>query len=256
MGLFNEIIYGPVNSRRLGLSLGVNLSPADGKRCTFDCIYCECGLNSEYPRSSAAPCRSDVHKALADRLTLMQNAGQTPDVITFSGNGEPTMHPDFAAIIDDTLQLRNDLCPRARVAVLSNSTMLHKEETVRSLMKVDDNLMKFDAASDRLIRLIDQPGLPGFTAARLTEQLCLFDGKLIVQSIFLHGEHNGVSVDNTAPEDVELWIAALQKIRPRKVMIYTLDRPTPVKTIRRASPETLALIARKARNVGIFVTNS
>jgi len=254
--LFDQIVYGPIHSRRLGVSLGINLSPMDGKRCTFDCIYCECGLNAERHAHTPAPSREKVKEALTQKLTLMKTEGIHPDVITFSGNGEPTMHPDFAGIIDDTLSLRDELCPEAKVAVLSNSTMLHKEEVVLALCKVDDNLMKLDAATDKLIEQIDQPVIHDFTVKKLIEQLCRFNGKLTIQTIFLQGEHNGVQIDNTHDEDVNLWIEALKKIRPKKVMIYTISRETPVKTLQKVSINTLEKIAEKVRNAGFPVSIS
>ena len=255
--LFDEIVYGPVHSRRLGVSLGINLSPSDGKRCTFDCIYCECGLNAERHTKTSAPQREDVKKALSEKLlSLMKMERICPDVITFSGNGEPTMHPDFAGVIEDTLEIRDRLCPSAKVAVLSNSTMLHKKEVVEALLKVDDNLMKFDAATNILIEQIDQPAIHDFTAEKLIEQLCRFNGKLTIQSIFLRGEHNGAVIDNTCDEDVDLWIGALKRINPEKVMIYTISRETPVKTLQKISPEILEKIAEKARSIGFTVTVS
>ena len=254
--LFNEIVYGPVHSRRLGVSLGINISPTDGKRCTFDCIYCECGLNAQRRTQTSAPSREDVKKALYKKLSQIKTEGIIPDVITFSGNGEPTMHPDFDGIIDDTLELRDQLCPSTKVAVLSNSTMLHKENVVRALCKADDNLMKFDAARNDFIEQIDQPVIHDFTVEKLIEQLCRFNGKLSIQSIFLQGEHNCIRIDNTQDDDVNLWIEALKKIRPEKVMIYTISRETPVKTLQKVSVETLEMIAEKVRNAGFPVTVS
>ena len=254
--LFNEIIYGPVHSRRLGVSLGINLSPLDGKRCTFDCIYCECGLNADRRTQTSAPRREDVRKALSEKLALMSKEGVHPDVITFSGNGEPTMHPEFAGIIDDTLEIRNMLCPSAKVAVLSNSTMLHKQEVVQALLKVDDNLMKLDAAKNILIKQIDQPVIHDFTAEKLIEQLCHFNGNLTIQSIFLKGENNGVIIDNTHDEDVDLWIEALKTINPKKVMIYTISRETPIKTLQSVPVDMLEKIAEKAIKAGFPTTVS
>ena len=254
--LFDKIVYGPVNSRRLGVSLGVNISPADGKRCTFDCIYCECGLNQERKALTQAPAREDVKKALTESLIRMNYDGIQADVITFSGNGEPTMHPDFSGIIDDTLALRDKLCPLAKVAVLSNSTMLHKEEVVLALLRVDENLMKLDAVRNDLIEQIDQPEVRNFTSEKLIRQLSGFNGKLTIQTIFLQGEHNGVTIDNTLDEDVNQWIEALKIIRPEKVMIYTISRETPVKTIHKVSMETLEKIAEKVREAGFSVSVS
>lgn len=254
--LFDEIVYGPVKSRRLGVSLGINLSPANGKRCTFNCIYCECGLNEERRTKTPAPSREKVKQALTKKLAEMTVGGIRPDVITFSGNGEPTMHPDFAGIIEDTLDIRDKLCPTAKVAVLSNSTRLHKEEVIQALCKADENLMKLDAATDDLIGKIDQPEIHDFTAKKLIEQLCHFNGKLIVQTIFLKGEHNGVYIDNTRDEEVAQWIEALKKIQPQKVMIYTISRETPVKTLQKIPKETLEQIAEKVRQAGFEISVS
>jgi wyosine [tRNA(Phe)-imidazoG37] synthetase (radical SAM superfamily) len=254
--LFDEIVYGPVQSRRLGVSLGVNLSPADGKRCTFDCIYCECGWNRDRRTKTAAPSREAVKQALTQKLAEMTARGFAPDVITFSGNGEPTMHPDFAGVIDDTLDIRNRLCPATKVAVLSNSTALHKEEVMQALCRVDENLMKLDAATDDLIGRIDQPAIHDFTAEKVISQLCRFNGKLIIQTIFLKGEYHGDSIDNTRDEAVAQWLEALKRIRPRKVMIYTVSRETPLATLRKAPVELLERIAEKVRQAGFDVSVS
>ena len=254
--LFDQIVYGPVHSRRLGISLGINLSPKDGKRCTFDCVYCECGLNAERKAHSRPPTRQEVQKALSGKLTQLKTEGITPDRITFSGNGEPTLSACFSAIIDDTLEIRNELCPSAKIAVLSNSTMLHKSDVVQALCKIDENLMKLDAATDELIRLIDQPVQHGFTARKVIESLLLFDGKLTIQTMFLKGGHQGVAFDNTRDEAVDLWIEALVKIRPEKVMIYTISRETPVKTLQKIPPGVLEHIAAKVRNAGFPVSVS
>jgi wyosine [tRNA(Phe)-imidazoG37] synthetase (radical SAM superfamily) len=248
--LFDQTVYGPVRSRRLGVSLGINLSPADGKRCTFDCIYCECGLNEERRTHTPAPSRENVKKALAAKLAQIKTEYSVPDVITFSGNGEPTMHPDFAGIIEDTIAIRDQLCPTAKIAVLSNSTMLHKEEVIHALCKVDENLMKFDAANDQLIALIDQPVIHNFTAEKLIDHLTRFNGKLTIQTLFLQGEHQGIWIDNTTDEEVERWIAALKKIRPEKVMIYTISRETPVKSLYKVPVKTLEQIADKVQKAG------
>ncbi|MDR2233540.1 MAG: radical SAM protein, partial [Tannerella sp.] len=198
--LFNEIVYGPVHSRRLGVSLGINISPADGKRCTFNCIYCECGLNEERPVKQHAPRREEVSNALEAKLFQMKTEGKSPDVITFSGNGEPTLHHEFAGIIDDTLALRDRLCPQARIAVLSNSTMLHVDAVFQALCRVDDNIMKLDSVSDERLRQIDDPESMHFTSSELIRQLCRFEGNLIIQTMFLRGERDGVLIDNTGDD--------------------------------------------------------
>ena len=251
--IFDQIVYGPVHSRRLGVSLGVNLSPADGKRCTFDCIYCECGLNRERITHRPLPSRLEVSKALSSKLAQLSAEGICPDRITFSGNGEPTLHPDFTGIIDDTVEMRNRFCPSAKIAVLSNSTMLHKAEVIQALCKIEENLMKLDAATDKLIRQIDQPVPHDFTAEKVIEQLLCFNGKLTVQTMFLRGEYQGVPIDNTRDEDVEAWIEVLKKIKPQQVMIYTISRETPVKTLQKIPLTTLEQIADKVRRAGFPV---
>ena len=256
MLLFDQIVYGPVHSRRLGVSLGINISPADGKRCSFNCIYCECGLNEDRPAKQKAPHRDEVQKALEAKLLQMSAEGLHPDVITFSGNGEPTLHPEFAGIIDDTLALRNRLCPQARVAVLSNSTMLHKERVFQALSKVDDNIMKLDSAVDSRIRQIDDPENKHFSAAGLIQQLCRFNGRLIIQTIFLRGVRDGIVIDNTGDREIAVWIDALKQIAPRKVMIYTINRETPVKTLQKIPLPELETIAERVRNEGFEVTVS
>lgn len=254
--IFHSIVYGPVHSRRLGISLGVNLFPTDGKICTFDCIYCECGFNNDNRPRLKMPRRDAVREALEGKLESMKAGGIHPDVITFAGNGEPTMHPDFAGIIDDTIALRNLHCPSAKVAVLSNSTMLHKEDVFQALCKVEDNIMKLDSTLDSRIRQINVPGQASFRFSKLLENLCRFQGNVIIQTMFLHGESHGEPVDNTSDEEVSAWISALKKIRPRQVMIYTIDRPTPLHTLSKATPEELDSIAGRARAEGFNVTVS
>ena len=251
--LFDQIVYGPVHSRRLGVSLGVNLSPSDGKHCSFNCIYCECGLNEQRQPTKKAPRREEVYNALEMKLLQMKSEGTEPEVITFSGNGEPTLHPEFAGIIDDTLALRDRLCQQARVAVLSNSTMLHHESVFQALCKVDDNILKLDSAVDSRIRQIDAPVSKRLSAEKLIHQLCRFNGQLIIQTIFLRGERDGIVIDNTLSDEIDAWITALKKINPRKVMIYTIDRETPIKTLYKISASELESIAECTRKEGFEV---
>jgi len=254
--LFDTIVYGPVRSRRLGCSLGINLSPCDGKRCTFDCIYCECGLNRDRSTLTASPNVESVIKALTIKSIQMQQEGVCPDVITFSGNGEPTMNPQFSQIIDAVIELRNKKLPKTKIAVLSNSTMLNKEGVIESLLKVDEALMKIDAVEDKLIRLIDQPLTKDFNTEKLISHLCRFNGKLIIQTMFLKGKYNGYIVDNTEDKHVDKWCEALQLINPYKVMIYTIDRETPVSTLQKVTMSELENIAQKVRALNIPVSVS
>lgn len=251
--LFDNIVFGPIHSRRLGISLGVNLLPADGKYCSFDCIYCECGRNDERRTHTKLPLREDVKKTLEEKLTLMRQEGITPDVITFAGNGEPTLHPEFGGIIDDTIEVRNRFYPCTKIAVLSNSTMLHKESVFRALNKVDENIMKLDSVFDSRIRQLNAPNSPCFTFDKLLEHLCRFEGNVIIQTMFLKGEVNGESVDNTTETEINDWIKALKIINPRQVMVYTIDRETPLKNLMKVSKDELDAIADRVRKEGFDV---
>jgi len=254
--LFDEIVFGPVHSRRLGVSLGINLLPTDGKVCTFNCIYCECGLNEEHHAKKHLPSREEVRTALESKLIAMRAEGLVPDVITFAGNGEPTVHPAFAEIIDDTIALRDRLCPQAKIAVLSCASLIRKESVFRALNKVEDNILKLDSVLDSRIQQLNSPNIPSFNFEWLLEGLCRFNGNLIIQTMFLTGEYNGADISNTTEEEIAGWIEALKKIRPRQVMIYTIDRETPVKGLKKASKETLDTIADRARREGFDVSVS
>jgi len=252
MMLFDQIIFGPIHSRRLGLSLGVNLLPVDAKICSFNCIYCECGFNTTI-QDFPFPTRAQVSQILSAKLQQMKTEGEIPDVITFAGNGEPTLHPDFEGIIDDTIELRNKFCPTAKVSVLSNSTRIHKPHIFNALNKVDNNILKFDSAIDRTMKLIDQPVGKQISVEWLIEQLKKFDGKLIIQTMFLRGKYQGEIIDNTTDEEINAWLNALKVIRPQQIMIYSLDRDTPVQELQKVSVEELNIIAEKARTRGFDV---
>ena len=253
MLLFDQVIFGPIHSRRLGLSLGVNLLPIDAKICSFNCLYCECGFNTTIKEFSF-PNREQVSEILATKLIQMVAANEIPDVITFSGNGEPTLHPDFEGIIDDTLALRNQLCPSAKVSVLSNSTRIHKPNIFRALLKVDNNILKFDSAIDRTMKLIDQPVGKHINVNWLIEELKRFEGKLIIQTMFIRGEYDGEVFDNTTEEEVEAWIKALEIIKPKQIMIYSLDREAPVSNLQKVSVAELNIIAERLKEVGFDVS--
>ncbi len=252
--LFDQTIFGPVNSRRLGISLGINLLPNDSKLCSFDCIYCECGWNPEKGTVKAIlPARIEVKKMLREKLTEMKSSGELPDVITFAGNGEPTMHPAFAAIIDDTLLIRNELCPGARIAVLSNSTMLHKPAVVAALKKIDDNILKLDSGFVETIRILDQP-VGRFDLQTVINNIKQFDGQLILQTMFIRGQFEDHTIDNTTEKELKAWIEVLQQIRPRLVMIYTIARDTPANDLQKVSTEELETIAeRVVKETGLEV---
>jgi len=253
MILFDQIIFGPIHSRRLGLSLGVNLLPIDAKICSFNCIYCECGFNTTM-HDSPIPTRDQVRETLEAKLQEMVAEGQIPDVITFAGNGEPTLHAEFEGIIDDTIALRNTYCPTAKVSVLSNSTRIHKPHIFAALNKVDNNILKFDSAIDLTMKLMDQPVGKHINVAWFIEHLKKFDGRLIIQTMFLRGEVQGEKLDNTTDEEVEAWILALEQIRPQQVMIYSLDREAPTKNLQKVNLDELNIIAEKVRAKGFDVS--
>lgn len=253
--LFPSPIFGPIKSRRLGTSLGINLMPADGKLCTFDCIYCECGLNANCRTQTKRPTREAVREALEVQLQQMLDKSEAPNVLTFAGNGEPTAHPDFEAIIDDTITLRDKYFPEAKVSVLSNATMLHRPQVVDALRKVDNNILKLDTVSNDYIHRVDCPA-PSYDVARIIDQLCAFEGKLIIQTLFMKGTHNGHSVDNTGDAYVTPWLEALQRIHPEQVMIYTIDRATPVTGLEKATPDELNAIAERVKSMGFPVSVS
>jgi len=249
--LFDKIVFGPVMSRRLGVSLGVNLLPENSKYCNFDCIYCECGRNPEN-KSKKLPARTDVYAALENKLSVMQQSGQLPDAITFAGNGEPALHPDFADIIDDVILLRNRYTPQSQITVLSNATMLYKEEVVKALKKIDLPILKLDSAIDATIAMLNQP-TKKISAAKLIEQLQTFGNECIIQTMFLKGEYNGKKVDNTTAAELDAWENAVVAIRPEMVTIYSLARDTPIETLNKVSGDTLKNIAQRIINHGIKI---
>ncbi|MBQ5831052.1 MAG: radical SAM protein, partial [Alistipes sp.] len=171
-------------------------------------------------------------------------------VITFAGNGEPTMHPDFEQIIDDTLALRDKLCPSAKVLVLSNATQIHREDVRRALLKIDNNILKLDSAFDSSVQLINKPQ-GAYTVERTVELLKLFEGQFILQTMFLRGEYEGQRVDNTTEEQVAAWLKIVEQIAPRQVMIYSLDRDTPCPTLEKVGREELCRIAERVEALGI-----
>ncbi len=251
--LFDKIIFGPVKSRRLGVSLGVNLLPVDSKVCSFDCIYCECGWTPRKREKKAElPSRELVAQKLEEQLRLMKEGGELPDVITFAGNGEPTLHPDFAGIIDDTIALRDEFAPHCRIAVLSNATMIHRDSVFQALLKVDDNIQKLDSAFPETVEKLDCP-LVKFDLPKVIENLTRFNGQAIIQTLFIRGTYKGVAIDNTTEPELTAWLAALKKIGPRQVMIYTIDRDTPAEGLAKISLEELNRIADWLRQEGFDV---
>lgn len=249
--LFHETIFGPIHSRRLGSSLGVNLSPRDGKICSFDCLYCEAGFNTQGPGTTGFPSREEVYDRLREKLIELKEQGKPLDVITFSGNGEPTLHPRFDEIIDDTISLRNEFFPDVKISVLSNSTRLESPAVCDALKRVDNNILKLDSAIESTMRKVDRPGSREFTVKRVIEHLKQFSGQGIIQTMLLRGE----GLDNTTDEEISALIEAYKQIRPRSIMIYSIDRKTPDETLRAVGKEELTEIAHRIeKETGIPVS--
>jgi wyosine [tRNA(Phe)-imidazoG37] synthetase (radical SAM superfamily) len=225
--LFDEIIFGPVRSRRLGVSLGINLMPTKRKICNFNCIYCECGWTRDVEKAvSRLPGRKEVYDALESKLSEMNKKSIIPDVITYAGNGEPTLHPDFPGIIDDSIILRDKYFKKTRIAVLSNATTISNPLIKNALLKVDQNILKLDSAFDSTIKIHNQPRV-NVNVEELIDNLIGFDGKLIIQTLFLRGIYNGKVIDNTTRVEIREWLKAIERIKPSEVMIYTISRDTP-----------------------------
>ena len=220
--LREETVFGPIRSRRLGSSLGINLLPTRGKFCNFDCIYCECGLNCDGTGDRRLPSAAEVRAALESKLSALSSEGVPVDSITFSGDGEPTLNPEFPRIIEDTLRLRDTYYPDAKVSVLSNATRVHVPEIAAALRKVDNPILKIDAPTDALIAKIDRPA-PGYRLERVLEALRGFHGDFVLQTMFLRSP----DFDSSSPEVLEGWMDIVRDLRPRQVMVYTIDRPTP-----------------------------
>ena len=248
--IYPSPIFGPVHSRRLGISLGINLLPADGKVCSFNCIYCECGFNEDHRPTLPMPTREAVAEKLEAKLQQMQAEGQLPDVLTFAGNGEPPCHPHFAEIIDDTIRLRDNYCPKAKVCVLSNSTFIHRQQVHDALMRVDDNILKLDTIDPQYINKVDCPNCT-YDVNAIIEHMKDFKGHVIIQTMFMKGLCNGESVDNTGEAFVGPWLEAVKAIGPQQVMIYTIDRETPTQGLEKASREQLDAIRDRVIEAGI-----
>ena len=251
--LFDRIVFGPVYSRRLGISLGINLLPDNCKVCNFNCIYCECGLTfSQTAAKGSFPKKCDVYRCLEKELAFLKSNGEPIDAITFAGNGEPTLHPDFPQIIDDTIELRDNYFPNTCIAVLSNATTLNNSNVFQALGRVDKNILKLDSVYESTIKKINQPG-KAFNLQQTIENLKAFDGNVIIQTLFLEGSHNGKDIGNTSDKEVEAWLQTIAEIKPKEVMVYTISRDTPLLGLQKAKPEKLGEIAAKVENLGFKV---
>lgn len=254
--LFDKIIFGPVNSRRLGVSLGINLLPLDVKYCNFDCIYCECGWSDKHKYKGITFYKKDeIIEALDKKLSEYKNNNKIIDVITFAGNGEPTLHPEFSEIIDETIATKNKYFPNLKISVLSNATMLHKDKIFEALKKVDMNILKLDSAIQKTADIINQPQFE-YSIEKIIERLASFSGNVYIQTMFLKSNNPDFPIDNTSPKEIEAWVEALKIIKPKNLMIYSLDRETPANNLGKISKDELEKIADKARKLGINVSVS
>ena len=229
-----ETVFGPIFSRRLGSSLGINLLPVNGKICTFDCIYCECGWNKDGRDDTRLPRAAEVREALENKLKQLAKAGTPVDSITFIGDGESTINPDFPQIIDDTLALRDRYYPSAKVSVLSNATQVHRPEVFAALRKVDNPIMKIDAPTNELAQKINKPA-PGYDVNRVVEALKQFEGDFVLQTMFLKSK----DFDSSLPEVLEGWMDIVRLLKPREIMAYTIDRPTPEEGLEKFTVEEM-----------------
>ena len=250
--LFDDIIFGPVTSRRLGASLGINLLPVNGKFCNFNCIYCECGWSTHPDVKIKLPTRDEISKRLEEVLIEIKKNHTPLDKITFAGNGEPTIHPEFEGIVDDTIRIRDLYAPGVKIAVLSNASNLDKPAIFAALGRIDLNILKLDSAHEETIRLINQPS-PGYRIDRVIEGMIRYNGRFILQTLFVKGSFNGIQVDNSGDQEVRDWLDVVQKVKPEMVMIYTIARDTPLQTLQKTDPETLDRIAGEVRKLGIEV---
>lgn len=253
--LFDSVIYGPIHSRRLGTSLGINLSPTNQKLCSFNCVYCECGWNTPL-KNAHIPTIEDFMQLLEKKLIELKNNGIKPDVITFSGNGEPTMHPEFESIIAHTCRLRDKYAQSAKVSVLSNSTQLHKESVRRALLMADNRILKLDSAINQTMQLIDQPTNKQLTVKQIINWLEAFNGDFTLQTCFLKGSIDGQIIDNTTDIELQAWYEAVRLLRPENIMIYVIDRQTPCPTLEKITPKKMHQIAQVLIDEGFSVSVS
>lgn len=245
---FDEIVFGPIFSRRLGSSMGVNLLPSKGKLCNFDCVYCECGWNKDGKGDRVFPLLEDIEKALDEKMSKAAAEGVAVDSITFSGNGEPTMHPEFPQVIEVTLRLRDRYFPNAKVSVLSNATLVGRKEIADALMRVDNPILKIDASSDELIQKINKP-VGAYRLADIIDSLKGFEGRFILQTMFLKSP----DFNTVAHADLERWMDIVRELKPREVMVYTIDRETPDKSLAKYTVEEMRSMVQPLIDEGFKV---
>jgi len=249
--LFDEIVFGPVKSRRFGVSLGINLLPLHGKLCSFNCVYCECGLNEESKKQKPVLFKAaEINASLQSRFEALKTGGLNPDNITFAGNGEPTLHPEFETIVENTIRLRNEFFPKAKITVLSNATRLDRENVKRALLRIDNNVLKLDAGTNETFLAINRPTNP-VTLEKIVEGLKKFEGHLVIQTMLIRGEVDGKQVDNTTEAELVLWLKHILEINPKLVMLYPIDRQTPYRTLEKVPESEFVALAARIEEMGI-----
>ena len=251
--LFDDIIFGPIKSRRFGNSLGINLLPTNSKFCNYNCIYCECGwtIKNKGEKITLVD-KNVVIKELENKLIFLREKNQSPDNITFAGNGEPTIHPDFKWIIEETILLREKHAKKSEITVLSNATLLHKKSVFDALRKVDNNVLKLDSAVQKTTKLIND-FMGNKKIETIIEEIKAFDGEQIVQTMLLKGEHKGEVVDNTTNDEIEALVKAYQYINPKKILLYSIDRDTPASGLQKVSNTELQEIAKRMNEYNLKV---
>ena len=249
--LFDQIVFGPIKSRRLGTSLGINVLPTEGKICNFNCVYCECGWNEKTITNKGLHSQEEIEIALIKKLHEIKDAGILLDSITFAGNGEPTIHPDFAEIIQVVVRLRNEFCPKAKITVLSNSTCLSKSTVFDALLQIDNPILKLDAGSEEMFRNINRLNSSSTGFNSIIDNLARFGSRAIIQTLLLRGKHHEEIIDNTSEEEFALYLEHIKRINPRYVMLYAIDRETPEQNIEKLTVEELESYAKRIREVGI-----
>lgn len=251
--LFDEIVFGPVKSRRFGVSLGINLLPLHGKMCSFNCVYCECGLNEDHKKEkNILFTAEEINTSLRNRFIALNSGGLIPDNITFAGNGEPTLHPGFETIIENTIQLRDEFFPQAKITVLSNATRLGRENVKRALLRIDNNVLKLDAGTNATFQAINRP-TNTITLNEVVDGLKSFGGNLTIQTMLIRGEVDGKTVDNTTDEELTLWLQHIEEIKPKLVMLYPIDRQTPYRTLEKVPKAEFEALSKRIEAIGINV---
>ena len=248
--LFETTIFGPIKSRRFGDSLGINLLPNDYKLCNLDCVYCECGWTLPPNGKVELPTYEEVAEEFENYLIDLKSRDVNVDSFTFAGNGEPTVHPDFPRIIDLSISLRDKYYPQANVSVLSNGILFNKKEIKEALHKVDLPVLKLDAGTDKIYHLIDRPKAKK-TLEYLATNYKQLAGKIVIQTLFLRGEYKGEKFDNTTEEELSAWVKLIKEIKPRDVMIYSLERDTPTDNLERIELDKLEEISEMLNKEGI-----